>query len=148
MNDQEMYKHITKKEFKLAKDYLDTKEIKEFDKLLTDVCWKHRDKVVYDFLKYLVKNESNGSKQIFYCEGLIWFLTDLVHWSSSFKEGIKIGKKVLKNNPEDLDIKKRFIDYYLHPNLNEYISSKEIVKIAKEILRKEPRNKEALRILK
>ncbi len=147
--------HNTLKRKILANDFADALneitplDFLEIQPLLMDLAWECEDEKVLSFVLFLIQREPDVKKKSYLYNLSSEILTIVLpHLPNSFKKGVAYLRKAIKLNPDNLEFKKYFIETYQHPDAKEHISKKEIQKIVKEVLEKDPYNKNAQEVLK
>lgn len=148
MDKEKIKKMIFERDFKKVRSiFLDYKYEKLVD-LLIFSAWETKNNVVYDFVRYLLKEEKNKKRLIEYHLIASAVLTYAMLPSPfCYRRGFYHIRKAIKLDPEDISLKEHLLNIYGEPLARDFLSIKEAEKIAMEVLKNDPDNEEAKRTL-
>ena len=137
MEREKIKKLILEKNFESARELILKIESKELSKLIGGLSNETGHKNFYKFIDYLIKTEKSKKRLIgYHLIASVILSIDIPHLFYSFRKAIYHVKEAIKLEPKDLSLKEHLLFVYESPDAKDFLSKKEVKKIANEILDK------------
>lgn len=149
MNSKKLKEMILGNKFNQARNLLLNYRYEKLSRFLGGLANETENEIVYKFVQYLIEKEEIKKRLIEYHIIASTILSiDIPYLSYSFEKAIFHAKEAIKLNPEDTSLKEHLLFIYEDPNAKNFMHEEEAEKIAKEVLKVDPENRQAKTILK